>query len=244
MKNSILICSLLVAACTCAKLPSTFKKCKKDQPDVNECLSTAVDDAIRQLDKPFKQVGLPSLEPLEIPAVTIEAGTGAVGLQQNFKNVKIYGFTKPESTKFEIDLEKKTAKLEMIVPEIKILAEYDVNGKILLLPVYGEGPGTVIMKNMHGKLTFTFEEYEKKGEKHLKIIEGKLKMQPESVHFNFENLFNGDKALGDNINKVMNENWEEVFSDVKSSYEDAFGQIVTGLFNGLLAKVPISELLE
>jgi hypothetical protein len=24
-----------------------------------------------------------------------------VGLQQNFKNVKIYGFTKPESTKFE-----------------------------------------------------------------------------------------------------------------------------------------------
>jgi hypothetical protein len=68
---------------------------------VNECLSAAVDDAIRQLDKPFKQVGLPSLEPLEIPAVTIEAGTGAVGLQQNFKNVKIYGFTKPESTKFE-----------------------------------------------------------------------------------------------------------------------------------------------
>jgi hypothetical protein len=166
------------------------------------------------------------------------------------------------TTVHRIDLEKKTAKLEMIVPEIKILAEYDVNGKILLLPVYGEGPGTVIMskkflcwtfhvlnvylfpENMHGKLTFTFEEYEKKGEKHLKIIEGKLKMQPESVHFNFENLFNGDKALGDNINKVMNENWEEVFSDVKSSYEDAFGQIVTGLFNGLLAKVPISELIE
>ena len=64
-------------------------------------MSKAVDDAIKQLEQPFKEVGLPTLEPLEIPALTIGAGTGAVGLVQNFQNVKIYGFTKPEFTKFE-----------------------------------------------------------------------------------------------------------------------------------------------
>ena len=79
----------------------TFKKCNRNQNDLNECLSKAVKDAIEQLNRPFRDVGLPSMEPLEIPELTVGAGTGAVGLVQHFKNMKVHGFTKPETTKFE-----------------------------------------------------------------------------------------------------------------------------------------------
>lgn len=67
-------------------------------------------------------------------------------------------------------------------------------------------------------------------------------MDPKSIKFNFENLFDGDKALGDNINHVVNDNWKDVFLDVKSSYEEAFAKIFFAIFSNFLAKVPISEI--
>ncbi|RZC37939.1 JHBP domain containing protein, partial [Asbolus verrucosus] len=57
-----------------------------------------------------------------------------------------------------------------------------------------------------------------------------------------DNLFNGDKILSDNVLQIMNENWAEVFADVKSSYEDAFAQVASGIFGNLLAKVPAAEI--
>ncbi|KYB27026.1 Protein takeout-like Protein [Tribolium castaneum] len=181
------------------KLPPTFKKCHKND---SKCLSEAAADGIKQLNKPVKEANLPSLEPLEIPSLTIGAGNGPVGLEQKFKNVKIYGFTKPTTTQFELDLEAKTARLECDFDEIKLVADYDINGKILLLPVYGSGPAQVTMEKVHGFEKFTLEEYEKKGKKHLKVVSGVLSLEPSLMKFNFENLFNGDKSLGDNINQV------------------------------------------
>lgn len=77
---------------------SSFKKCKSSD---KKCLSESAFEALHQLNKPFKEVNLPSLEPLQVPSLTINAGNGPVGLQQNFKNVKIYGFSTPETTEFE-----------------------------------------------------------------------------------------------------------------------------------------------
>jgi hypothetical protein len=41
-------------------------------------------------------------------------------------------------------------------------------------------------------------------------------LNPELISFNFENLFDGNKELGDNTNQVLNDNWKEVFDDVKN----------------------------
>lgn len=54
-----------------------------------------------QLDQPIRELGLPSLNPLKVPELTIEAGTSAVGLRQKFTNIKIYGVNKLECSKME-----------------------------------------------------------------------------------------------------------------------------------------------
>jgi hypothetical protein len=78
---------------------STFKKCDKKQSDFDQCLPTVVKDALSQLNVEKKEVGLPSFEPLEVPSLVIGAGTGPVGFAQNYKNVKLSGFTKTDSLK-------------------------------------------------------------------------------------------------------------------------------------------------
>jgi hypothetical protein len=91
-------------------------------------------------------------------------------------------------------------------------------------------------------LEFNLEEYDKDGQKHLKVKGQKFHWEAELLKFNFENLFGGDKALSDNINKVMNENWQPVFEDVGSSYSEALGQIFAAIANEFFAKVSVLEL--
>lgn len=100
----------------------------------------------------------------------------------------------------------------------------------------------LFLDKVRAPATYTFEEYQKNGQTHMKILDVKLSTEPEHVTFQFDNLFNGDKTLGDNINKVMNDNWKDVYDDVKLNYSEAFSTITKTIFNSLLERVPLSEL--
>jgi hypothetical protein len=51
-----------------------FKKCDKREASLNQCLSTAIHNAITRLDKPLGHYGLPSLEPFVVESVTAKDG--------------------------------------------------------------------------------------------------------------------------------------------------------------------------
>ncbi|KAJ3650921.1 hypothetical protein Zmor_016996 [Zophobas morio] len=234
-----------VALTYCAKLPPSFQKCNRKQPDLKECLLKAAQDGISQLTEPvLKEFNFPNVNPLEIPEATISAGTGPVQVQQNFTNCKFYGFPSIKYDAFDWDLEKKTWYLGGLYPELKINCNYNLDGKILLLIIKGTGPGSVVMKNLLGYSNLTYEEVRKKGKTYMKFVTSGITMEPESVYFNFENLFDGDKQLGDNINKVLNENWKEVFDDLRSSYSEIVARLFKQFLNILFSKVSIEELLD
>jgi hypothetical protein len=86
-----------------------------------------------------------------------------------------------------------------------------------------------------------FEVVEKKNKHFMKFGTTNLSLDPESVSYNFENLFNGDKQLGDNMNKVLNENHLEVFSDVRKGYEAGLAIVLKQVLSNMFAKVSIEE---
>ncbi|CAH1383474.1 unnamed protein product [Tenebrio molitor] len=225
-------------------LAATFKKCNRKRDDLDQCLSTAVADAVRQLGQPQSAIGLPSLEPLEIPSLTVGAGTGPVGFAQNFHNVKIKGLTKDFTLKAKMDTKENILNLEFVYADFRIEADYEIDGRILVLPIRGKGPGLLVLERVKLNFNFFLEEYEKKNKKHYRVTKSEMAIEPGSIQFTLSNLFDGDKALGDNINQVLNDNWKEVFADVKSGYESGLGQVISSLFQNLLDKVPISDLFD
>lgn len=64
----------------------------------------------------------------------------------------------------------------------------------------------------------------------------------QKVTYKFENLFNGDKRLGDEMNKFMNDNWEDVTKDLNPSFEDTVNNIVTGILQNLFNKIPYDNM--
>lgn len=58
----------------------------------------------------------------------------------------------------------------------------------------------------------------------------------------FSNLFNGNKELGDNMNLFLNENWSDIFMEVKLSIEKAFVKVVKDYINNVFENIPYNSL--
>lgn len=56
-----------------------------------------------------------------------------------------------------------------------------------------------------------------------------------------ENLFNGDKLLGDTTNLFLNENWEDVINELKPVLKDAMGVITGSVIRAVFDKFPYED---
>lgn len=89
---------------------------------------------------------------------------------------------------------------------------------------------------------FDGKAVERKKKKYMKIENTKLTFKISKLIFNLGNLYKGDKLLGDATNLFLNENWQDVFNEIKISVFGAFSQIVGSVLNNVFQKVPYDEL--
>jgi Haemolymph juvenile hormone binding protein (JHBP) len=88
-----------------------------------------------------------------------------------------------------------------------------MNGQILVLPIRGEGFANVSMNELTTRHELKGDYFTgKDNNTYINITEYKIKFKPKWVIYRFDNLFNGDKLLGQTMNKFMNDNWEGNFS--------------------------------
>lgn len=83
---------------------------------------------------------------------------------------------------------------------------------------------------------------EKNGKQYIQTERFQLDFDTTRLHMNFENLFNGDKALGDNMNVFLNENWRDILTELKPAITFAVEEILKGLINRIFMKVPYNEI--
>ncbi|KAF2900817.1 hypothetical protein ILUMI_05356 [Ignelater luminosus] len=173
-----------------------------------------------------------------------EGTTGAVHVVQNYKNVKIHGISKGTVEKVIANILPSNFKLDidLILSSLKLEADYDFNGQILVIPIVGKGNCTVNLSNVKAKLVLTGKSFEKKGKTYIDIQKAVMSLKPEKVHFDFANLFNGDQRLGAEMNKLLNDNSEVVFEDVGSGYEASLAIVVQNMCNLIYHKVPFGDL--
>lgn len=90
--------------------------------------------------------------------------------------------------------------------------------------------------------TLTGKINEKEGKKYVEVTDIAFKMDADKVEYQFDNLFNGDERLGTEMNKLLNDNWKDVFVDVKAGYEEGFAAVFKQLANIVFSKIPYDEI--
>ncbi|KAJ4447897.1 hypothetical protein ANN_09906 [Periplaneta americana] len=127
--------TILLIICVLADF---IKICKRNDPELNACIT----ESVIQL-KPALKSGvegfLPSLEPLFMKEVLITENGGfrIVG-----NDVKTYGCSNFRIFNMKANMDTLLIEFDLELPHLYSVGTYDVNGRILLIPIKGNGPFT------------------------------------------------------------------------------------------------------
>ncbi|PNF27360.1 hypothetical protein B7P43_G02430 [Cryptotermes secundus] len=145
---------------------------------------------------------IPRMDPLEIAEMEISEGPSNGGLSLSMRNVKMYGLKHAVLQKTEFDFDRNHVMYDTNIPVLTILGEYEVSGRILLLPISGKGDINITLINSHLTYSYDFDIVERNGNRYHVTKNHKAVVEPTVGLYHLSNLFNGDKLLGKALNTV------------------------------------------
>lgn len=129
-----------------------------------------------------------------------------------------------------------------MIPKIKIVGKYKIDGRVLVLPIQGEGDARLQFDNANLVVKYKPRIIEKKGKRYIQTEKFNLDFDTTRLHIDLENLFNGDKALGENMNRFLNENWRDILNELKPAVSYAIEEILKGIINRIFMKIPYEDI--
>ncbi|BES99100.1 JHBP [Nesidiocoris tenuis] len=236
----VLLFLAALAVCHGANLPSNWPTCKLTDPKYSQCLKTAIQKVLPDLVKGQPKLGVSPIDPLRFESIRIDQGKGPVSIDLHFKNLDVFGTKDVIIESVENDWKSLTANVS--IPLLRGKGQYKIDGKVLVLPITGEGTCDLHLENFKANLKFSLKE-KKVGSKvyyHVDNLQIDIDCNPLRVQLN--NLFNGNKQLGDVMNTFLNENWREIFNELKPAISSAFAEACRQLSNRLFSRVPKNQL--
>lgn len=155
-------------------------------------------------------------------------------MQSIFSSLSCRGFeADPLTSKYEV---------YATVPRITINGDYKIDGRVLVLPINGEGKANLMFDNANLVVKFKPRIVTKNGKNYIQTETFKLDFDTTRLHIQLENLFNGDRLLGDNMNLFLNENWRDILKELKPAITLAVEEILKSIINRIFIKVPYEDI--
>ncbi|KAF6200077.1 hypothetical protein GE061_006378 [Apolygus lucorum] len=220
--------------------PSSHWTACKRGPKHNECLRNSIQKTVPDLVKGLPNVGIMAIDPLRFSKIQIEQGTGPVSINLTLVDLEIKGLKNMIIN--EVKNDWKNMMLRITAPQLNLIGQYKIDGKVLILPVHGNGDSMFDLGNLTANAVFRLSEKMIAGKRHYQVKAVDVKLATQSLHLHFDNLFDGNKQLGDHFNEFINENWKEVFEELKPALEKAVKHACESTAGQFFTKVPKNEI--
>jgi len=234
----------IVLAASPVKLPNGFMPCKLNDPALNDCIKNGLQIATPYLSEGIPSLGLLPTDPLRINTLEVSQGMGAVQLKLLFKDLDILNLNSSVINTLSYDPKKYFIRVSLMVKKPVILESlYEARGKVLILPIVGNGTCKLTLENYKSVTNVQLKPKVKNNDTYLDITNLSLKFTTSKLHMKFNNLFNGEKILGDNMNVFLNENWKELLDEMQPTFESALGTAFVAIIQQFFNKIPINKIL-
>ncbi|XP_065371577.1 protein takeout-like [Calliphora vicina] len=209
----------------------------------NACFTQSAQEVLHKYPGGLRDLDLLPFDPLRVNSLTLERNPSSpVNIELKFKELDLFGLKTAQVKAVKGFTFEGRSELEAVVPEFVLKGKYNADGRVLILPIVGSGNSIISCKNLQLKYSFDLKPVEKNGKVFAALEHVKLEFKPELVQFHFENLFNGDKALGDNMNKFLNENWRDIYNELEPGFAKSLSLVAKQMINNILAKHPYDVL--
>ncbi|TMW50174.1 hypothetical protein DOY81_004733 [Sarcophaga bullata] len=196
--------------------------------------------------KGYPVAAFPRVEPFQLKEFDISDGrSGSLNLKLNFREVNVLGLS---GVKFDravgFEADPSTSKFEMYgsFPKVTIRAKYLADGRILILPIRGDGDADIVLENPKFAVKFKPSLYSKNGKTYLLVEKLKVLLEPQKMSIKLTNLFNGDQALGSHMNQFLNENWSDVWTELQPSIHSAIAEIMKSVLAPMFKKFAYEDI--
>ncbi|PSN34092.1 hypothetical protein C0J52_12947 [Blattella germanica] len=186
---------------------------------------------------------VPNLNPLIIPEIRLsETGNGMI-----LSNLNIHGFKDTIMDSIHYDFTAMKMALQFTVPNMMILAQYNVSEKLMYLPIASHGDINITLANCKIKFESDYLLEDKEGHQHLVVKSPTTKVEPTRAYIHLSNLFNGDTFLeqlhvpGNEMNRFIDDHWERIFKDVSPAVVEATSKVTANIINRISAVVPYND---
>ncbi|KAJ4448243.1 hypothetical protein ANN_10257 [Periplaneta americana] len=226
------------------KLPSYIKACSQHDPNINACAKKHGIEAIPHFLNGDPKYKVPSLLPLRVDKLSVTHEKSNLGLSSLVvTDAVISGIENVQLEDIRIDLSKRHIEIDLFFPSIDIDMKYNIEGKALILPITGSGPGNMSLKNVTTGVDFDFKLVwnNATGLDHAIPQHPVFKFDAGRIFVHLENLFNGDKFLGEAMNAFLNENWKELRREFGPALKEAISHIFLRIISNIFALVPYKD---
>nr|XP_022908738.1 protein takeout-like [Onthophagus taurus] len=223
-----------------AKLPSFVTPCKRSDENLIECATNEGRKTLPQILNGVPELKLPNMKPLKLPEVKLDVGKN---LKIKLNDLEIFGLENNDLKIFDINVNERKINVKIEFSRLNILSKYDINGRILVLPIIGNGPANITFVDPEFHFKSDLITTTKKSKQYLKMINPKISYTSKREYYVLDNLFNGDKRLGDQMNKFLDENWDEVSKEIGPAVTEVISAIVQIISNAFFNRITMDDLL-
>ncbi|XP_012275263.1 circadian clock-controlled protein [Orussus abietinus] len=124
-----------------SELPAGVTSCPRstDAKQYDRCIVKQLEAITPYLAKGIPLLKLPALDPLYLPSLGVDRNLEALKLKANMSQIRVHGGTNFFVDELHADPKELTVALKVQLPHVHVTGNYDVQGKILLLPLNGQG---------------------------------------------------------------------------------------------------------
>lgn len=110
-----------------------------DLKQYNKCILKTLEALTPHLAKGVPSMKLPALDPLLLPSLTVDRNLEALKIKANMSNIQVFGGSNYLIDAINANPNDLTVSLKLQIPFLHVKGDYDVQGRLLLLPLSGVG---------------------------------------------------------------------------------------------------------
>ncbi|XP_017780964.1 PREDICTED: protein takeout-like [Nicrophorus vespilloides] len=220
-----------------AVIPNYIHVCEANDPEISKCIVKVINEIKPKLRGGIPELDVPAMEPLHLDAIRLRRG-----VQSNITDLKVFGASSFQILELKAHIPSNTFTFKLKIPRLEFGGKYELNMNLLFITLQGNGP---IYGNFTDYAVDVFMKGNKimqNGEEYLKFDKMKLNVRLGAAQLRLENLFNGDKFLGDATNAIVNDNIDIFINEIKPSLENALSEKLTDIANRITLRFTYKEL--
>ncbi|XP_055633724.1 uncharacterized protein LOC129774053 [Toxorhynchites rutilus septentrionalis] len=219
-------------------LPEYLHVCHRDDPKLTECMKQSIETLRPYLARGIPELDIPSIEPINLGDLIVAESVPGQGISITAKDIKAYGPSNFRLKKLSVVEYGKVYSFELELPHLYVEGRYVVDGRIILLPVKGAGKFTGNFTQGVGNVRIKGDRKVINGKNHLSLAKLDIKIRVGDGKIKLENLFGGDRTLGEIINQTINQNFSLISHELIPLIEKALQRIFKRTGNKILERFP------